>query len=97
MKKYYDESIDDVVYYVSDIVEAVSVKPLDGYKLLIDFSTGEKKIYDVSPLLGNAIYNELKNVAFFNSAKIEYGTVIWNDDIDLCPESLYNDSVLYDG
>jgi len=63
--------------------------------LLVEFSTGENKIYDVSPLLGFPVFSALKNKKFFDSAKIQYGTVAWNDDIDLCPEIIYNDSMLH--
>lgn len=95
MKEYFDKNLNDIVYHVSDIVKALSVKPLDGYKLLIHFSTGEDKVFDVSPLLEIPAFSELKNAGFFKTAQIQYGTVVWNDDLDLCPESLYNDSMLY--
>ena len=93
MKVYFDEKINDYVYDISNIVKIRSVKPLEGYKLLIGFSTGEKKVYDVSPLLEKPLFSPLKNIALFNKAHIECGTVLWNDDIDLCPENLYIDSV----
>lgn len=96
MRKYFDKEINDYVYYVSDIISPVSVKTLDEYKLLIVFNNGETKLYDALPLLDKKIYAELKNKTFFDTAKVEYGTVIWNDDIDICPESLYNDSVPYE-
>lgn len=68
------------------------VKPQTDYTLLLTFASGEKRIYDVSPLLETAIFADLKNKVFFMKAKAEHGTVMWNDDIDLCPEALYTDS-----
>jgi len=97
MKKYFDKELNDIIYHVSDIAEAISVKPLDDYKLLIGFSTGENKVYDVLPLLKLPVCAELKNKAFFDLVKIDHGTVVWNDDLDLCPLSIYNDSTLYEG
>lgn len=94
MKVYFDETINDYIYNVSDIIKILSVKPIDEYKLIIGFSTGEKRVYDVKPLLEKPIFFPLKNMALFNKAHIECGTVVWNDDLDLCPESLYNDSVM---
>lgn len=96
MKKYYDKNIGDIVYHASDLIRVVSVKPIDNYKLIVGFTTGEKKLYDVSPLLAYPIFAELKNESFFKTAKVDYGTVIWSDDIDLCPDSLYTDSVLFE-
>ena len=92
MKTYFDKTINDEVYHVSDIVRVLSVKPLNNYKLLLCFSTGEKRVFDVSPLLKKPAFQQLKNPCLFNSARIAYGTVVWNDEIDLAPESLYHSS-----
>lgn len=77
---------------MSDLVRVVTVKPLDGYKLLLSFSTGEKRVFDVAPLLNKPAFRQLQNPGLFNSARIAFGTVIWNDEIDLAPESLYHSS-----
>ena len=65
------------------------VKPQKDYTLMITFIGGEKRLYDAHPLLEKPIYAQLKNISFFLSAKAAYGTVIWNDDIDIAPEHLY--------
>lgn len=65
------------------------VKASKDYTLLITFESGEKKIYDARPLLKKPIYSELNNTAFFMSAKAEYGTVVWSEDVDIAPEHLY--------
>ena len=68
------------------------VKPQEDYTLLITFADGAKKIYDARPLLDKAIYAQLKNPGFFLKAKADCGTVVWNDDIDIAPEHLYESS-----
>lgn len=68
------------------------VTALDNYKLLITFQNGEKKIFDVTPLLPLPLYQPLRNIAFFQTAKADGMCVYWNDDIDLCPDMVYNDS-----
>jgi len=35
----------------------------------------------------------LRNPSFFMTAKAECGTVVWNDDIDIAPEHLYDASI----
>ncbi len=65
------------------------VKPNEDYTLLLTFENGEKKIYNARPLLEKTIYAQLRNLAFFLGAKAECGTVVWNDDIDIAPEHLY--------
>ncbi len=66
-----------------------NVKANDDYTLLITFADGERKIYDARPLLKKPIYASLKNLPFFLSAKAEYDTVVWSDDVDIAPEHLY--------
>jgi len=65
------------------------VQPKEDYTLLLTFADGVKKIYDARPLFEKSIYAQLKNPAFFLSAKADCGTVVWNDDIDIAPEHLY--------
>ncbi len=65
------------------------VKANDDYTLLITFADGERKIYDARPLLNKPINASLKSLPFFLSAKVEGGTVVWSDDLDIAPEHLY--------
>ena len=61
----------------------------NDYTLLITFANGERRIYNARPLLDKAIYASLQNLAFFMQAKASCGTVIWDDDVDIAPEHLY--------
>lgn len=70
-----------------------AVTPTPDYKLHLTFVTGEKKIYDASDLMTYRHMEPLKDVNFFMTAHVEYGTVVWNDDVDIAPECLYEDSV----
>lgn len=65
------------------------VQTREDYTLLLTFADGTKKLYNARPLLEKAIYAQLKNLSFFLDAKAECGTVVWNDDIDIAPEHLY--------
>lgn len=69
------------------VVDAVQAH--EDYTLLITFTGGEKRVYNALPLLEKAIYSPLKNIAFFLGAKADCGTVVWNDDVDIAPEHLY--------
>ena len=65
------------------------VAPQRDYTLLITFVNGEKRIYNARPLLNKAIYSSLRHIGYFMKAKASCGTVIWDDDIDIAPEHLY--------
>ena len=65
------------------------VEAREDYTLLITFIGGEQRLYNARPLLKKVIYSPLKSISFFLRAKADYGTVIWNEDIDIAPEHLY--------
>lgn len=65
------------------------VQPQNDYTLLLTFADGARKIYNARPLLDKSVYAKLKSMAFFLKAKVDCGTVVWNDDIDIAPEHLY--------
>ena|GEM_PF-1574558 len=56
-----------------------SVKPLDGYKLLLKFENDEEKVFDVSPYLDLGKFSELKNVSLFNSVTVSFDTIKWSN------------------
>lgn len=90
MRTMYDENIKDYVCFVSSPVWVVkSVVADSDYKLNITFANGEERIYDALPLLEKKIYEPLKDLSLFMSAKVVCDTVVWNDDIDIAPEHLY--------
>ena len=70
-----------------------AVVPQEDYTLLITFADGSKRIYNALPLLSKAIFADLRNLPFFLNARVSGDTVIWNDDIDIAPEHLYECSV----
>jgi len=69
----------------------VSVKPLENYQLMVEFSNHECRYYDVKPLLENEMFLPLKNKYFFNHVKIEQGgyAVSWNEEIDISEYELW--------
>ena len=52
----------------------------------------EKGIFDFLPQLHKPIYEKLKNIDFFSTAHVEDGTVVWDDETDIAPEYLYENS-----
>ena len=64
-----------------------SVEALSDYILLLTFQNGEKKEYDVKPLLQYPMYKNLEKV--FPAATVQFGTVVWPGDMDISPDTLY--------
>lgn len=59
-------------------------------RLLLDFSNGETRIFDVASYIADipALQN-LRNPAYFAQAHVAHGTVAWSDAEDICPDTLY--------
>lgn len=70
-----------------------NVVPRKDYTLLLTFESGEQRVYDATPLLQNRIFSALRNPDFFLKATAMFDTVVWNDDIDIAPEHLYEYSL----
>ena len=71
------------------------VKDLKGYKLLLTFENGEIRLFDMSPYLNKGIFKELKDTSMFKSVKVSFDSVEWENEADIDPETLYEDSVPY--
>ena len=72
-------------------VKKVAVKP--DYKLRLTFSDGKARIFDVKPFLDKGIFRELRDESLFKSARVWHGTVRWSGGQDICPDTLYEDSI----
>ena len=76
-------------------IKVSGVRPLDGYKLWVRFSTGEAKIFDCSSLLDTPAFAPLRDEEVCRGVYIDYGVTVWKDgEIDLAPEYLYEKGVL---
>ena len=77
-----------------------NVYPLPDYKLLVDFTTGEKKQYNVKPLFDK--WEPFKALVItkglFEQVRVDAGGygVSWNDNIDLSCNELYDNGKIWD-
>ncbi len=71
----------------------ISVSPLDGHSLLIQFNNKEQRRLDVKPYLAYSVFEQLRENAFFAQVQADHGTVSWPGGIDLDPDSVYLESV----
>ncbi|MBN1670607.1 MAG: DUF2442 domain-containing protein [Kiritimatiellae bacterium] len=69
-----------------------SVTPTDEYKLELVFTNGERGVYDCSPMLDFGVFQELRDKHYFRQARVEFGTVVWPHEQDICPDTLYVDA-----
>ncbi len=68
------------------------VKPINDFKLLLTFESGEVKIFDMKPYLDIGHFNELKNKNIFKTVKVNFDSIEWANHLDFDPEVLYEKS-----
>lgn len=94
-------------YFASGRKKVVGVTPNDDFTLTLCFDNGEKRLYDVSPLLKKGtvfepfadidnfrrVYIDEQNcVAWDVDPNTDSGEV-WNNKVDICSDVCYMDSV----
>jgi hypothetical protein len=67
----------------------------DNYHLELTFTNGETKIFDVKPFLNTGLFVELRDKEVFESVLCTLGSIQWKNGLDLCPDTLYEESVPY--
>ena len=70
----------------------VEATPGDGYTVRVRFEDGTSADVDLSYLLGyGGVFEPLRDPAFFRDLRAdpEAGTIVWPNDADIAPETLY--------
>ena len=91
--------------YAEGIYIVVKVIPQRDYSVIVYFSNGAVKKYDVKPLLDKGVFKKISDIeVFMNTCKVMGHTVAWDINgnfdeyncIDICPDVLYMDSIALD-
>ncbi len=76
-------------------MDVISVKATANFQLKLEFANGERKRFDMKPLLKMKPWDRVANRKVFETVQVDYGTVTWlNGEIDVAPETLYDRSIL---
>lgn len=72
----------------------VSVVPNSNFTLTLTFSNHEVRTFDMKKYLEVGIFEDLKDIEYFNKVKVVLGSIQWPRGQDLCPDTLYLESIL---
>ncbi len=75
------------------MITVQSVHPHKNHTLSLEFSDKKIGVFDLKPYLEVGIFQELKDEKKFQTARVSFGTVEWENGADFDPESLYVGSV----
>lgn len=62
------------------------------YRLVVVFTNGEEKLFDLKPFLSYPVYESLKDETYCAKAKVQDGIVVWDAETDMDPDRLYLES-----
>jgi hypothetical protein len=74
------------------MVWVVNARIVEGYKVEIRFNDGTDGIIDFQNIIKNdkrEIIKELLDKNKFQTVKVEYDTLVWENGVDFAPEYLY--------
>jgi hypothetical protein len=72
------------------MIRPVLVRALPNYCLYLEFSDGVKGEVDLTDLAGEGVFDAWNNQTCFEKVHIgSHREIKWNDEIELCSDSLY--------
>jgi len=73
-----------------ELPRLTEVRPLEPYRIWLQYDNGVEGVVELGHLAGRGIFGVWSDASVFMSVRLDGGGgVRWNDDIDLCGDSLY--------
>lgn len=70
---------------MKEIIDITAVKTTNDYILEIIFSDGLHKKINFKPFIKEGESKQLLDLEVFRTAKVDYGTIVWDNGYDICP------------
>ena len=74
-------------------MDVIAFQLLSDYQIKLTFANHEQRLFDMKPLLNMKPWNRLRGNVLYEQVRIDYGTLVWGESIDIAPETLYLDSI----
>jgi hypothetical protein len=68
------------------------VEAISGFRIKVAYPDGKEGIIDLSADMGRGVFVPLADEAFFQTVHNgRYGQIAWSEDIEICPDSAYQE------
>jgi len=68
------------------LVDVIAVRTCPDFQLDLEFKNGERRRFDMRPLLAMKPWDRIAAPAVFERVRVDYGTVVWPGEIDVAPK-----------
>ncbi len=75
------------------MLKITEITVLPDYKMLLTFSTGEKKVFDFKTIYRDGVFQELQDSAYFAQVRNGGYFIEWPHEQDLSAETLYAEGI----
>ena len=76
--------------HLRPLVRVRSVKPLDRFRVYLEFEDGTQREADLAVYLRGPVFEMIRNdPTVFRSVRVEGGTIAWPNGADIDPDVLY--------
>jgi hypothetical protein len=74
------------------MLRPIKIEPLSGYRIQLTYPDGVEGVIDLSADVGRGVFAPLADEAYFRTVHIgQYGQIAWSEDIEICPDSAYEE------
>ena len=68
----------------------IALKPLQDYRLWVQYADGVEGVVDLSEFAGRGVFSLWNDYRNFEKVAIGGdGAIVWNDDVEMCPDAIY--------
>ncbi|MBI1853021.1 MAG: DUF2442 domain-containing protein [Planctomycetes bacterium] len=72
------------------LARVTKVTVLGGYRIRLEFADGFVREIDLDPYLSGPVFEPVREPKYFRRVRVECGTIVWPNDADICPDTLYH-------
>ena len=72
------------------MIRPIEVEPRDGFRIWLRYSDGAAGEVDLSHLAGRGVFAAWHEPGCFEGVRVApHRAIVWNDELELCPDALY--------